>query len=170
MSGLHRPVAINIDYANFTDLDLSIQCLPGPLLNRSQAEQLCRKLTRLFENQGAKVESRTSLARPLDIDSKEREAPATSALNLQLKARLIHKEGFWWFTTDYSFAQEINIYDETGFLLIRESFTGRFAWRLGFSSDSDEEFSQDYYTQLSQLMLNAQMRRRVLREARSKSR
>jgi hypothetical protein len=40
----------------------------------------------------------------------------------------------------------------------------RFVTRLGFFSGTEETFSKDYYAQLSQLTLNAKLRRQVLRE------
>jgi len=177
MSGLHRPVAIDTDYANFADLSLTLRCLPGPFLDRSQAQTLCRKLAQLFENQGAKVETTTSSGRPSESEDELADttqggpttATKTTALYVELGARLLHEEvthlHLWWsIVTDYTFAQDISIRDETGFLLIRDTLTGRFIRRFGFFDDTEEEFSRDYYRQLSQLALNAKVRRQVLNE------
>ena len=182
MSGLHRPVAINPDYANFADLSLTLRCLPGPAVEPAEARALCRKLARLFENQGAVVETRARSgevrgsggeAAPEAADSADTlgAGPAATALNIELSARLIHAEEsnfLWWSrTTDYTFAEDVVIRDETGFLLVKDTLTGRFVLRMGFSEQAGKEFSRDYYAQLSQLALNAKMRRDVLREAQS---
>ncbi len=176
MSGLHRAVAVDTDYANFGDLSLTIHCVPGDAIDESQAQELCDKLAQLFENQGAKVELRTTVGRSSDLDEDDEttkdDAPR-GALNMLLTARIIHKEEtgyiFWTALTDYTFAQDIVIRDETGFLLIRYTLTGRFVRRLGSSwfesNKPEEEFSADFYDQLSQLVLNAKMRRQVLRES-----
>ena len=169
MSGLHRPVAINLDYANFGDLEVSLQCLPGPLVTAGEARTLCQKLERLFVNQGATTASRTSLGRaPEDDGEPAKDAVERSALNVELSARLIHREEssfLWWsWTTDYTFAQDVAIRDETGFLLVRETLTGRFVRQLGFTSSAEADFSKDYYAQLAQLTLNAKVRRQVLAE------
>lgn len=169
MSGLHRPVAIDTDYANFADLSLTLHCLAGPVLDASQARDLCRKLSRLFENQGCAVETRTSTGRPSDSDEAPGAGPARTALNMRLSSRLIHEVEtdliLWSYWTDYTFAQDVVVTDETGFLLVQETLTGRFVTRLGFFSDTEEDFSSDYYGQVSQLALNAKMRRQVLRES-----
>ena len=78
---------------------------------------------------------------------------------------MTHLHLWWSIVTDYTFAQDISIRDETGFLLIRDTLTGRFVRRFGFSDDTEEAFSRDYYGQLSQLTLNAKVRRQVLNEA-----
>jgi hypothetical protein len=179
MTGLQRPIAINIDYANFQGLELSLQCLPGPIVTDTEAEDLCRKLARLYENQGATVETRTTPGRVgdpedeiTDVKAPGDAATPTMALSVELSSRLIHKEEtniLWWsITTDYTFAQDIVIRDATGFLLLRETLTGRFRKSLGFRALAAEQFSRDYYAQLSQLALNAKMRREVLSESRPK--
>lgn len=186
LSGLHRPVAIDTRYANFTDLGIALQCLPGPLLNQGQARLLCRKLQRVFENQGATVRTRTSLGRPSAEDEKQEgpdrllaptastpapgSAPvANSELTIRLRTRVIHKKKtyyfiFWGLLTDYTFAQDVHITDENGFLLAQGELTGRLVKRLRFKGN-DKEFSKDFYDQLSQLALNAKLRRQILRES-----
>lgn len=175
MSGLHRPVAIDTDLANFPDVEFLIQCLPAEqVITETEAQDLCRKLTMLFENQGARVETRTRPGRADDVDDTSREAPegkpGAMKLTVELSARLIHKDVvniLWWkITTDYIFAQDVVIRDETGFLLVRDTLTGRFIRRLGFSRGANLHFSKDFYGQLSQLALNARMRRTVLTESR----
>ncbi len=171
LSGLHRPVAINIDYANFADLSLTITCLPGPALSATESQTLCRKLQQLFENQGAEVFTKTSQGRQddaLDGPGETKVPKRETALELVLSARIVQqKEGsflFWTWITDYTLAQDIVIRDASGFLLIKDTLTGRFSRRLKFT-DETEAFSPDFYGQLSQLAFNAKMRRQVLRES-----
>lgn len=175
MSALHRPVAINTDYANFAGLELEIHCLPGPVLDEDEAADLCQKLSRLFENQGAVVQTRTTLGRVANEDGElsgarptagEGRATARTSLGLRLSSRLLHEESSWvfpWVTTEYTFAQDVVIRDETGFLLVKDSLTARLVRRVGLFGDAGEELTRDLYGQLSQLTLNARMRRRVLR-------
>jgi len=176
MSGLHRPVAIDPTYANFADLDVTLRCLPGPSLTGSEAGTLCRKLSRLFENQGAQVTVRTSSRRGDDLDdtpveatTTEADAPPRAQIEVELTARRIHEEAtqwLWWSSvSDYTFAQDVVIRDSNGFMLVRETLTGRFVTVLGFFSDAEEDFSKDYYAQISQLALNAKIRQRVLAES-----
>ncbi len=176
LSRLHRPVAIDTDVANFADVELDLLCLPGPVLSRGEAEVLCRRLTRVFENQGAVVHARTRAGRPEDVEGgQEPGAPgaggARSRLQMQLSARLLHREKSWllpWVTTEYSFAQDVVIRDHGGFLLVRDTLTGRITKRLGFFGSAPAELSRDLYGQLSQLTYNARMRRKVLDEATSR--
>ena len=182
MQGLHRPLAINIDYANFSELKIALHCIPSDAIERADAQDLCRKVARLLENQGADVEMSTRLGRITDAAEAKIEAAAeakaaaqdptiqrrTMALSIELRARLIHEDEavlLWWDPTSaYTFAQDITIRDEKGFLLVRDTFMARFVTRLGFFSGTEETFSKDYYAQLSQLTLNAKLRRQVLRE------
>ena len=175
MSGLHRPVAVDMNHAHLADLSLSLKCTPGPALDEDEAQDLCRKLAQLFENQGAQVETQMSGSGVDDLPTAgaapgEGTGTAKMALNVDLSARLIHADKtriFWWWSimTDYTFAEDVVIRDENGFLLVKDTLTGRFVARMGFSSDADEMFSRDYYSQLIQLALNAKMRRQVLRES-----
>ena len=181
LSGLHRPVAIDTDYANFAGTRISLHCLPGPVLGEEEARDLCRKLARLFDNQGGHTDRQTGLGRRSDADEEVAEAEGAAdagsvadaaakprALRIQLGARLIHEDKRWllpWVTKEYTFAQDVVIRDETGFLLIRETLTGRLVRSFGFFGHAEEELSRDFYGQLSQLAFNAKLRRRVLGEA-----
>lgn len=175
MSGLHRPIAVDIGYANFADLDISLRCRSGGALDSTQAGLICRRVARLFENQGARVAVRTGAAAEAP-EAREGEAPGEeapagpprAALDIEISAREVHRDSthylFFEYISDYTVAQDIVIRDETGFLLVRDSLTGRFVTRLGFFSDAEEQFSDDFYGQLSQLALNARVRRKVLLE------
>ncbi len=172
MSGLHRPIAIDPAYANFAGVRFTLECRRGrdDVLGEDEARDLCRKLTRVLENQGAEVETEVLGGEPGPADEPPR--ARADALHVQLTPRLIDRRTvnvlwlpFWTVVTDYTFAQDISIRDASSFLLVRDTLTGRFVRRLGFSSDAEEEFSADFYGQLSQLALNAKLRHDVLKES-----
>jgi len=182
MSGLHRAIAVDPGYAHLADLDLTLHCVPGDHLDRGETRALCRKVSRLFENQGAEVRmvlGRSPLADPDDAP----ESPATAAapekptpktaLHVSLSSRLVHQEEIsifgWSIVTDYTFAQDITIRDESGFLLVKDTLTGRMMMRLGVFEDAKDEFTRDYYGQISQLAFNAKIRRQVLRESQAQA-
>lgn len=164
MAGLHRPIAIDPTVANFTDTRIELRCLKGQGLEESDVRTLCRKLTRLFENQGAQVAARTSYdPQVADAGEAEPEAPQRATrLSVELRPSVVHAEAiapFWWDSaSDFTFAQDVTIRDQTGFLLVRERLVGRFVRRLGWGGDAEERFSRDFYGQLSQLTFNARMR------------
>lgn len=167
MTGLHRPVAIDPTLANFADTRIALLCRKGDGLEESDVRGLCRKLTRLFENQGAVVEARTAYDPPQDdrLPDGDPDAPVAARavrLRVDLTPRLINAESiapFWWDNTaDFTFAQDISVRDETGFLLARTRLIGRFVRRLGWGGDAEARFSRDFYGQVSQLAFNARMR------------
>ncbi len=184
VSGLHRPVAIDLDVANFAGTVLELQCLPGPVLLDWDAEELCRKLAQLYENQGAEVHTRITEGKVPDLDGggeeAEAAAPAVVAapaqggagklhLSLRISSRLLHDEKSWilpWMTKDYTFAQDVVVRDETGFLLVRDTLIGRLVKRMGFFGGAEDDLSRDFYRHMSQVAFNAKMRRQVLGEAR----
>ncbi|MEQ1503983.1 MAG: hypothetical protein ABMB14_17205 [Myxococcota bacterium] len=81
MSGLHRPVVVNTQLANFHDLAVTVRCVPEDLL-AEDAGLLCQKVGTLLENQGAKVSTTTS-AVPDPVEVAGLELPAADgALDL----------------------------------------------------------------------------------------
>ena len=177
MQGLNRPVAIHMGYANFEGLKVALHCLPGAAIDRGDAQALCQKLTVLLENQGAEVQSSTRLGRvetaeeakaEVKPEGKEEEAPKAKPapkmdLSVELRARLIHKDDAWLLKGS-TYAQDVTIRDEKGFLLLRETLVARFMIRIGFFSKAEGRFSKDFYAHISQMTLNAKLRRQVLRE------
>lgn len=174
LSGLNRPVALDPGLANFADTTVALRCVPGGALTEGEADTLCRKVSRLFENQGAQV----TIESTAQIDEPEAPAAETerSTLRVELRAELVHRDAhsvlfgpladwIWGYTADYTVRQEVRIRGADGFLLAQETLTGRFVQRLGFFSDADEQFSRDYYGRLSQLALDARVRQAVLAEA-----
>lgn len=174
LSGLHRPIAIDPGRANFADTAVILRCVPGPSITEEESGTLCRKVSRLFENQGARVEVRRVGQLDDDLDEPA-EAPAKHTLHVELSARVLHRDtssvflgglpSLWGYVADFTFAQDVRVRDASGFLLAQETLTGRFISKLGFFSDAEEDFSRDFYGQLSQIALNARMRQSVLAEA-----
>ena len=199
MSGLHRPVVIDTTVANFTDLELDIYCPPAGKLTTNEAAGLCRKVQVLFENQGALVRTSVLDRVPTDDAASVEDGPPRSVhLSLELRPREVHESSdpLSWllcvgtFTlapavTEDTFAQDVIIRDEDGFLLLSDTLRGRIVRRFGIGAyggnklldlvwrDDDEELvgdiayrelSADLYQQLSQLVFNATMRATVLDE------
>jgi hypothetical protein len=205
LSGLHRPVVVDPQAPNFTDLNLRVVCPSGDFVRPAEAEELCEHVGKLFEIQGARVTTVTD--RPAvdeelgeDPEAAPADAPApTTDLVLELRASELHvtNDALSWVLcistatlvpayTESTFAQDVVIRDGTGFLLVSERLEGRIVRSFGFGAwagsklldllwrkKEDElsgkavhaDVSRDLYGQLSQMMLNAHMRWRVLREA-----
>ncbi|MCA9546620.1 MAG: hypothetical protein KC613_19580 [Myxococcales bacterium] len=173
LSGAHRPVAVDLRGPNLKGVAVTVRCLPSADMPRAESGLLCRKLARLFENQGATVQTTTSRERP-----EAEEAPAaegataeagpepTEALEVELTSRRLHEKRtsflFFDYISDYTFAQDIVVRDERGALLARERLVGRFFDTLGFNENTDLNFSRLFYGAVSQIALNARMRRKVL--------
>ena len=155
MSGMHRPVVVNTQAPNFQDLHLTVYCVPGGMLTGAESRVLCDNVSRLFENQGAQVNTVTSV-RQLQGDAfggrisdseGEDAAPPTTDLILELRSRLVHKSNdpILWalcistFTlvpavTESTFAQDVTIRDGNGFLLHTDSLQGRLVRRFGVTA------------------------------------
>lgn len=201
MSGLRRPVVVDPARANFADLELSVRCHRDGVLTRGEASSLCQKIAMLFETQGAKVavlDQTGSFDETLGEPEPEGEARPRTDLTLELHARQIHKSvhPLSWvisiatFTIlpaidDETFAQDIEIRDGDGFLLVTDTLQGRLVHRYGagpwagnqiadwlwrkegekvLGDIAKEELSTDLYRQLSQLVFNAKLQHEVLLE------
>jgi len=147
VSGLHRPVVVDPQLANFHDVHLTVHCPPGDLVNPTEARALCRKVGILFENQGAKVTTYTTDRRldddplagslPDEGDDQPPEHPPTDLI-LELRGRQVHEATnqlswvlfFGTFTlvpavSEFTFAQDVVVRDHSGFLLASDSLQGR---------------------------------------------
>ena len=193
LSSLQRPAIVDPQIANFEGLRLLVRCVPGDYIKARDAELLCRKVSSLFRNQGAQVE--TDVPRE-GRSSRSLEEGAQPDLVIDLSSRLLNREtpgALWALTvlsatlipvsTEYSVAQDVTIRDASGFLLASDSLKARFIeyfgagiWAVNALIDlarPDEEdltgdapardFSRDFYAQLSQLTFNARVRSDVLR-------
>ncbi len=208
MSGLHDPAVVDPSQPNFTDTLLTVRCVPGKLLNVQQSAQLCRKVALLFENQGAQVltyvtEGTSSEEREddeADVVSEAAEdgrGPASNRLELVLRSRETHRAshlltwagfgvsfGILPGVDERSFAQDLEVRDADGFLLVADTLQGRMVRYVGASTwvgnklldwtvrDDEEDMTggaserhltDDLYLQLSQHVFNAKMRSEVLR-------
>ena len=150
MNGLHRPVVVDPQAANFLDVRLTVHCVPEDLLDAQEANTLCQRVGTLFENQGAQVTTTTRLHGGLDdplggsADAADEQQPPATALTLELRARELHQSTHplsWLvclgtFTlvpavTESTFAQDVIIRDDTGSVLINESLEGRLVRYFG---------------------------------------
>jgi hypothetical protein len=189
MVGLQRPVAVNPELANFQGLTLLVRCHESP---EAQADLLCKKLRTVFNNQGATVGVEVVRPKTVPLDR-----PARPDLIIDIKSRKLAEENSFllWLmfvasltlspaVTDATWAQDITIRDNEGFLLSQETWQSRFVrytglgavlvtaigdWLIRPKSEqlggnvAAEEFSKDFYAQLSQLAFNARMRQTLTR-------
>jgi hypothetical protein len=145
LSGLHRPVVVDPQVANFQDVRLTVHCVPGGLVTQYEASSLCQKVGTLFGNQGAQVT--TTVGGPREEAVVEEGAPAVERtdLTLELRARKVHASShpLSWvamiasFTlvpgvTESTFAQDVVIRDGDGFLLATDTLQGRLVHYFGF--------------------------------------
>jgi hypothetical protein len=206
LSGLHAPVVVDPQAENLSDVRLAVTCLSGDFLSRQETLGLCRKMEALFEIQGAEVtlvDSGSAFSQSDEVSaSSESDVEAVARprtdLSLELRSREIHKSvnplswvlSIGTFTvlpavSDSTFAQDVVIRDETGFLLVSDSLQGRVIRRFGVGSwlgnaiadlgrekeaklsagSAERDLSQDLYGQISQLVFNAKIQWRVLTES-----
>jgi hypothetical protein len=205
MSGLHRPVVVDPQVANLQDVRLTVHCVPKDFLDEKGAAVLCRKVATLFENQGAEVHTITTVSRFGDPEDEELDEPETrpavpppTDLTVELRARRLHSayNPLLWVLCigtltlvptfgEYTFVQEVEVRDASGFLLASDSLKGRLvryfglgAWAgnklldLVWREEEDEltgdrvreHLSKDLYGQLSQIVFNAKMQWQVLQQ------
>ncbi len=206
MSGLHEPVLVDTRVANFQDVSLTVHCVPGDLLSRYEASALCRQVGRLFENQGAVVRTVTTVGILDDglqgdalSERPEGAVEPTTDLTLEIRSRQVHKSHYplsWVLSVgtftllpgvrEATFAQDVTIRDEHGFLLVSDSLQGRLTERFGLGpwvghkilditvrdddnkltgDAAERELSTDMYGQLSQLTFNAKVQWMILQES-----
>lgn len=183
LRSLHRPVVVNTEENNFEGLHMKVRCPAGAFVKNSEAQRLCRKVERLFANQGALIDL---------ADAKEK-----SDLIVDIESRLLADDTDRLFsvlcilsftlipwTTDTSLAQDITIRDGDGFVLASDSFQARFVSYFGLAvwavnglldlivrppgeklvGDAQRAVvSKDFYSQLSQLAFHARTRALVQR-------
>ena len=151
ITGLHRPVVVDIQAANFRDVRLTIYCMPGDLLTPSEASVLCQKVGTLFENQGAEVQTVAGARQWAGDDAlSDRQAATpeeslvTADLIMELRSRKVQEysdpllETLCVLTStlvpmvrETVFAQDVTIRDASGFLLVSDTLQGRLITRIG---------------------------------------
>jgi hypothetical protein len=188
----YRPVAVDPRLPNFDDTRIDLHCPPGQLLAAPEANALCQRVGRLFQNQGAEVridgepdpaapvatEPRTALA--LELRARETDASSHPFSWLLFVGSLTVLPG----VIESSFAQELTVRDASGFPLVTDTFEGRIVTRYGFGSwlgsrvldlarkkvdrlgkdVAKRDLSNDLYGQLSQHVFNAKMHAEVLQQ------
>lgn len=150
MSGLNGPLVIDPTVRNFEGLKLGVHCPPGGDLANADRDRLCRRISTLFENQGAVVETSTDvgLAPAPDLFAEEGAPPAApepgSDLVLLVRSRVLHRENptLSWIVSlatftlvpakeEEAFALDVTVSDNGGFLLVEDSLQGRITRRIG---------------------------------------
>jgi len=198
LSGLHRPTVVDPAVSNFEDVSVTLVCSSSDYLDGADVSALCARLETLYANQGALVQTAGSTSFAED------EAPGAAALRstdlvVDVRARLLdeNSNGWLWFfslatlslspvISEFTFAQDVEIRDRFGVLLMRDTLKGRFVrygglgpWGTNavmnwFRESADEIhgddtakkiFSSDFEKQMSQILFNAKMRWLVLRES-----
>ncbi|MCB9797224.1 MAG: hypothetical protein H6741_31435 [Alphaproteobacteria bacterium] len=148
MYGLQQPVVVDPTAANLEGVRITLRCYPGDALNDMEADDLCDKVSALFENQGATVTLASSVAfRDEPTGDQAQEAPPAADLVVELRARELHKSNdtLRWFLcigtytlvpaiTEYTFAQDVTVRDGGGLLLARESMSGRMIRYFGLGT------------------------------------
>lgn len=209
MSGLQRPVVVNPAHPNLDGLQVALSCEAWPPLSPQDASRLCDKVGTLLRNQGATIRGAdpTPADAPAagspatgspDADPPAAEPPAGPDLSLLLRARAVHQDRHplsWLacaatFTlvpawSEHVFAQEVQIRDGRGALLVDERLEGRTVRRFGAGAligalldqvargpaeqvtgvAADRALSADLYGQLSQALYNAHVQDRLRRAA-----
>lgn len=142
LSTLQRPVVVDTRVENFKGLHLLVRCVPGEHLNAGASQNLCRRVSALFRNQGAEVEIEVprngrAFARAEDAKRPDLIVDLSARLLSQERSSLLTLLSFASLTlipavTDYSVAQDVRIRDANGFLLASDTLQARFIEYFGF--------------------------------------
>jgi hypothetical protein len=189
---LQRPVVVDPEVGNFDGMKLLLRCIPGEYMEQEDAVLLCRRLRPMFTNQGAEVDveiptGRGVLREPtatkpdLILDLSARLLHDENSIMLWILS--IGTLTLLPAITEYTFAQDVSVRDSNGFLLGTDTLQARFVRYFGLGSllvtwgldlvarvkseklsgsGFKEEFSKDFYGQLSQIAFHAKMRSMVL--------
>ena len=145
LDGLHQPIVVDPTLRNFEGMALTVHCVPGGEgFSRMDNLALCRRVSTLFENQGAVVTT-IDTAMPYDVEeTPEGEVEPGSKLTLRLQSRRISKSNatlsalissmtltLYPAKEDEVYALDLSVRDEDGFLLVRDTFKWRLVHRYG---------------------------------------
>lgn len=207
LSGLQSPILVDPQHPNFADAEITIYCKPGRQLNKTQANRLCQKLGMLYENQGAKVSTVANVVgggstgsswgeAVSDTPQAQGDRPIKLTIDVVGRRTDSTRYPFTWLVClasatvlpgkmETSWAQDVTIRDETGYLLASETLHGRIVRRFGvgafvgdklvdvFMRKAKDEFtgndgwrqmSRDLYGQMSQMAYNAKLQSKVMRQ------
>lgn len=194
LSGLQEPVAIDPQAPNFPGMKVLVRCAPDEAVESRGAEVLCKRVKTLFTTQGAVVETDVpkpgrgllGVKAPvydlvIDLHSRLVHQDSSTVQTLFSVVTLTLLPMIY----DYTIAQDVKIRDAEGFLLASETLEARFEQYFGFgvwltqslldlflrspaeklTGDAPKkDFSRDLYAQLSQLLLRASLRSKVLHQ------
>lgn len=184
LRGLQKPVVLNTEAANFEGLRVQVRCPAGTFVKGGEANKMCRKVEKVFANQGATIANQAN-------------DPKKPDLIVEIESRLIADDTDRVFSllciasgtlipwiNDTSLAEDVTIRDGSGFLLATESYQARFVSYFGlavwvanafmdlFLRTPEEKLlgksqslavSKDFFSQLSQLAFHARTRALVLK-------
>lgn len=144
ISGFQDPTVVDPTAPNFQDMRLVVRCVGDKALSRTENRALCRRVGRLFENQGATVETIDWDGPAMDPFAEEGAKPEPPDLQLEIVSRRLHRNNptlsrvasVLTFTLvaevrEETFAQDITIRDGDGFLLVEDTLVGRVVERRG---------------------------------------
>lgn len=136
LTGLQRPVAVDPTLENFADTRLLVRCLSDDNLDRGDAQTLCRNVGRLFEIQGATVDTQVPRA---DGGRREEDPAHPPDFVLDLRSRPVHQRHDAWLVIlstltltiipsyeESTYAQVLQIRDGSGSLLSSDELQARF--------------------------------------------
>lgn len=145
MSGLNGPIVIDPTLPNFEGLQLGVHCPPGGDLGNGDRDRLCRRISTLFENQGATVDTSTGVGMAPDpMAAPDAEPTPGDDLRVQVRSRVLHRENptLSWVISlatltlvpakeEEAFALDVIVTDGRGFVLAEDSLQGRMTRRSG---------------------------------------
>jgi hypothetical protein len=182
LGGMRRSYLVSYQEQNFKGLSLRLKCLKSATIDAFQAEELCEKMRVLFESQGALIKDASNKETEDDSQQKPDLSIVFSAKKIyDVENSWLWPVSFFTFTLipveqEFAVEQSMQIVDGSGQLLKTENFQARFVWvwglgywaingllnwtvRSDFENVTEEtvkrDFSQDFYSQVSQTLYNA---------------
>jgi len=139
--GLQRPTVVDPQQDNFAGQKIRVRCLPEQNLNSKQAQVLCTKISTMFSNQGAIVQTVVPSERGTsELEDNE----GLPDLTIDTKVRLVAEQSsvllvvasVWTLTlvpqiAEYTFDHEVTIRDRDGFALVTATLSARFIRYFG---------------------------------------
>lgn len=191
--GLSRPSVINPELANFDGVNLKVRCIPSDYTDTGDSEVLCNNVKLMLSNQGAHVETEVPEADMPPPEDEQKQPDLILELASRLvhseNSALVWALFYATFTifpaiTDATFSQDVVLKDSEGFLPGQDKLEGRFTryvslvyWGINALADlilrpkeeritagaTKNDFSRDFYGQISQATFHALMRQKVLK-------
>ena len=164
MKGLQRATTLNLTEANLSNVPVLLSCRPK---NDNASSELCTRLSTLLINQGAELID--------DFDERRSIDSRDYFLRLDLQSRIIMKRELGLFVRivtldifedepgldEYAVELKMTLRDRDQLLLAQETLVARFRFELGWENPTPETFSNDLYSQVTQILYNGHLRQRV---------